>query len=219
MPRDLTQAARAFKRRVMMILDREVMPDLRGLVQLVRVGSVTGAAGSRPEATGDGDEPIKVLEPYGYASTPPGTATAVAFAPGTDGENRVAVGVSSTGGRPATSAGDVATWTAAGHVVLLDDDGGLTITAKDGQVIDLQAGGDIVITPKPGSKVRVGGGGVSQPAAKATTTRGEIAKIVTAISAVVPVGADTGALIVTAIQAAFPGPVAQLGSSAVEVVE
>jgi phage gp45-like len=151
----MSQAARAFKRRVMQILDREVLPDLLGLVELVRVGSVSGAAGSRPEATGDGEEPIKVLEPYGYASTPPGSATAVALAPGTDAENRVAVGVSSTAGRPATSAGDTAVWTAAGHVILLDDDGGLTITAKDGQVIDLAATGAVTISAGTASSVTI----------------------------------------------------------------
>lgn len=157
MPRvsDVTQAARAFKNRVMRILDAEVLPSLYSLVQRQAIQSVTGGAGSRPVATGPDDELIAVYEPYGFASTPPGTGLAVVFAPGTDSEDRVAVGISSTGSRPATSAGDSAHYTAAGHVILLDDDGGITITSKDGAVIDMPVTGAITISAGPSANVTI----------------------------------------------------------------
>jgi hypothetical protein len=54
--------------------------------------------------------------------------------------------VSSVAGRPATEPGDKALWTAAGHVIYLDDDDGLTITSKDGAVIELPDTGGVVVT-------------------------------------------------------------------------
>jgi len=192
------------------------------LIEQATISGVTAGAGAAPMATTADDESVQVLEPYGVASSPPGQATALLLAPGGELTDLVALNVSSLAGRPATDAGDVALWTAAGHRFELDDDGGILITAKDGQTIELDDTGDIIVTPAPGFKARIGGAGASQPAAKATVTRSEMQKIVTAIGAVIPVGADTGALIVAAILAAFAAPpltVANLASSVVEVVE
>jgi len=106
---------------------------------------VTGTAGEGPTCTLDGDDSADVLEPYGFACSAP-SGEALVFAPGGDVDNLVAL-VSSVTGRPATETGDVALWTAGGHEIYLDDDGGIVVTARslsdvtvlvdDGQVVNV----------------------------------------------------------------------------------
>ncbi len=215
---DRSQRSRARQREID-ISTSESKQLLDSMIEWETVASVSSGDGGAPTADTDDDDDLEVLEPYGFSSRPEGTGTTIAVAPGGEVQGRVALGVSSPGGRPATDAGDTVVWCVGGHKIMLDNDGGLTITAKDGQVIDLGDTGDITVTPKPGSKVKFGGAGASQPGAKATITRAEIQAFVTAITSVVAVGVDTGALIVTAVTAAFVGGVADLGSSNVELLE
>jgi len=218
MSEDRSQSSRRRRREIEHVTE-DLEQQINSMIEWENIASVSSGDGDAPTADTDDDDDLTVLEPYGFSSRPDGSGTAIALAPGGDTEARVALGVSSPGGRPATDAGDTAMWSVAGHTILLDNDGGITIEAKDGQVIDLDSNGDIILTPKAGSKARLGGGGASQPGAKATITRSEIQTFVTAITAVVPVGADTGALIVAAVTAAFLGGVADLGSSNVELLE
>lgn len=125
------------------------------MIERVRVSGTSGSAGARPTADSSDDEPITILEPYGFASAIAGTGIALAFAPGTDSEDRVALGVSSTAGRPATDAGDVVMYSAAGHSVALDDDGGIVLTSKDGSVIDMPNTGAITITAGAGASITI----------------------------------------------------------------
>jgi len=127
--------------------------SVRSMIEWVNVSSVSGPAGQTPIASSDGDE-ITVLEIYGVASAAPG-GQAIAVAPGLDEDHRVALGVSNVAGRPATATSDTALWTTAGHVVMLDDDGALTITGKDGAVIELAASGAVTITAGPVSSITI----------------------------------------------------------------
>jgi hypothetical protein len=106
--------------------------------------SLTGAAGEAPTCTLGDDDDASVIEPYGLASHP-ASGDALTIAPEGDTDSLVAL-VSSVSGRPATQAGDVAVWSAGGHVIYLDDDGGLSITSAAGAVIDLPISGKITIT-------------------------------------------------------------------------
>lgn len=116
------------------------------MVDLVESSGMTGAAGEAPTCTVDGDDSAEVLEPYGLACSAP-AGEAIVLAPGGDLDSLVAL-VSSTPGRPATEAGDVAVWTVGGHEIYLDNDGGLTITAR--------ALSDVTIIVDGGQSVNVG---------------------------------------------------------------
>jgi hypothetical protein len=113
------------------------------MIDLGEVSDVSGSAGEVPTCTVDGDD-ADVFEPYGLAGQA-ASGDALVFAPGGDVDS-LTVLVSSVAGRPATQPGDKALWTAAGHVIYLDDDGGLTITSKDGAVIELPDTGGVVVT-------------------------------------------------------------------------
>lgn len=112
------------------------------MIDLGEVSSVSGTAGEGPTCTVDGDT-ADVFEPYGLAGQA-GGGEALLLAPGGDIDSQVAL-LSSVTGRPATQPGDKALWCAAGHVVYLDNDGGLKITSKDGAEIELTDTGKITI--------------------------------------------------------------------------
>lgn len=117
------------------------------MIECTTISGMDSAEGERPVAASDEDEGIVVCEQYGFASLPPGTASAVVVAPGGDGENRVALAVSAPDGRPAMAAGDAIQWTISGHKVMLENDGGVTIAGKDGGQITIAAGtGKITLT-------------------------------------------------------------------------
>lgn len=114
------------------------------MIDLGEASGVSGGAGAVPTCTVDGDD-ADVFEPYGLAGQA-ASGDALTFAPGGDTDSLTAL-VSSVAGRPATEPGDKALWTVGGHVVYLDDDGGITITARslsdvtivvdDGQVVNV----------------------------------------------------------------------------------
>lgn len=112
------------------------------MIDLGEASGVSGSAGGVPTCTVDGDD-ADVFEPYGLAGQA-ASSDALLFAPGGDSDSLTAL-LSSVAGRPATDPGDKALWTSAGHEVYLDDDGGLTITSKDGAVIELPTDGKITI--------------------------------------------------------------------------
>jgi phage gp45-like len=145
MPDDRSQGARPLKRAIEQGT-RTLWQALYGLVEWTSLTSMSAPAGQAPTASTDDDDDVQVLEQYGFASRPPGAATAIVLAPGSETQDRVAIGVSSVGGRPATEAGDAAAWTAAGHQVVLDDDDALTVTGKDGQSMVMEASGNMTIT-------------------------------------------------------------------------
>ena len=116
------------------------------MVDLVTSSGMTGAAGEAPTCTVDGDDSADVLEPYGFACSAP-AGEAIVLAPGGDLDNLVAL-VSSSPGRPATDTGDVVVWTVGGHEIYLDDDDGLTITARSLS--------DVTIIVDGGQSVNVG---------------------------------------------------------------
>ena len=132
---------------------QQLEQKLVGLIEWAPFGSVTAGEGSVPVGTGPGDEEVQVLEQYGFASGPPSDAVGLVFAPGGELTDRVALGVSSVAGRPATDAGDSAQWTAAGHQILLDDDGDLTITSKDGSSVVFASTGEITLTAGTGANI------------------------------------------------------------------
>jgi phage gp45-like len=152
--RDRTQGARPLVRAI----ERgtaSIWQALYGLVEWATLTEISAPAGQAPSASTDDDDTVQVLEPYGFASRPPGQATALVLAPGSETQDRVAIGVSSLGGRPATEGGDSSVWTAAGHQVLLDDDGALTITSKDGSSVVLETSGAITITAGTAASIRI----------------------------------------------------------------
>jgi phage gp45-like len=116
------------------------------MIDLGEVSDVSGSAGEVPTCTVDGDD-ADVFEPYGLAGQA-ASGDALVFAPGGDSDSLTAL-LSSVAGRPATEPGDKALWSAAGHVVYLDDDGSLIITSKDGAVIELPDTGGVVVTAAP----------------------------------------------------------------------
>jgi len=127
------------------LIDKRKAGDLASAETMIELGEasgVSGGAGSVPACTVDGDD-ASVFEPYGLAGQA-ASSDALVFAPGGDSDSLTAL-LSSVAGRPTTAPGDKALWTAAGHVVYLDDDGGLTITSKDGAVIELPTNGKITI--------------------------------------------------------------------------
>ena len=114
------------------------------MIDMGEASSVSGGAGEVATCTIDGDDSAEVFEPYGLAGQA-ASSDALLFAPGGDIDNQTAL-LSSVAGRPATDPGDKALWTAGGHVIYLDDDGGLMITSKDGAVIELPTNGGIVLS-------------------------------------------------------------------------
>lgn len=114
------------------------------MIEQGEVSSVSGSAGSVPTCTIDGDDAAEVFEPYGLAGQA-SSGDALIFAPGADVDNLTAL-LSSVAGRPATEPGDKALWSAAGHVIYLDNDGSLTVTSKDGAIIELPNTGGVVVT-------------------------------------------------------------------------
>ncbi len=134
---------------------RDLWAAVHGLVEWTTISSMSAGAGKVPTAETDDDDDVQVLEQYGVASRPPGTATALAFAPGGETQGRVAIGVSSVAGRPVTDAGDTSVWSAAGHQIVLDDDGELTITAKDGSSVVFAVSGAITINAGTGASITV----------------------------------------------------------------
>jgi len=128
------------------------------MIDLGAASSVSGDAGAVATCTIDGDDVADVFEPYGLAGQA-ASSDALLLAPGGDIDNQTAL-LSSVAGRPATDPGDKALWTAGGHVIYLDDDGGITITSKDGAVIELPANGKVTINAAAlaGIEIYVGGG-------------------------------------------------------------
>lgn len=132
---------------------------MNSLIEWETIDGVSAGAGSAPSATTDDGDTLTVLESYGFASNPPGAAQALALAVGGDDENRAALGVSSVGGRPATDPGDSVQWTADGNSLVMDDDGGITLTARNtGSItINAGAGASITINVDGGQSVNIGG--------------------------------------------------------------
>jgi hypothetical protein len=159
------------------------------MIELGEVSDPSGSAGAVPTCTVDGDD-ADVFEPYGLAGQA-ASGDALVFAPGGDSDNLTAL-VSSVAGRPATEPGDKALWTAAGHVIYLDDDGDLTVTGKGGGTVVINGttgaitvnagtGADVTINVGVGQSVNVGG-----PGALALT---KWAALETAIGALLDAGA------------------------------
>jgi hypothetical protein len=109
-------------RRIIDLATEKLATTVLGLVEWTKINSMESGAGEAPFAETDEGEEVQVLEPYGYASSPPGAATAIVVAPGGELQGRVAIGVSSVEGRPETAAGDATVYTASGHQMVLDDD-------------------------------------------------------------------------------------------------
>jgi phage gp45-like len=152
--RDRTQGDRPLLARIDRVVQR-AMDAVYGLVEWESIASISNGDGGAPQAqTSDGDD-VQVLETYGLASRPSGTATALVLAPGTETTARVALGVSSPAGRPATDQGDTVLYTTGGHEISLRDDGDLTITGKDGATIVLADTGDITVNAPVNGSVTV----------------------------------------------------------------
>lgn len=154
MPEDRSQRARA-RRREIDLGTEELKQQLYSMIEWETVSGVSSGDSAAPTADTDDGDDLEVLEPYGFASRPDGNGTTLAVAPGGEVQGRVALGVSSPGGRPATDAGDTALWCVAGHTILLDNDSDLNITSKDGAVIVLPVSGGVDITAGPGASVNV----------------------------------------------------------------
>lgn len=151
---DRGQQARAISRGID-LGTRDLAQQVLGLIEWTPITSVTATPGVAPTATTDEGETVQVLEPYGLASAPPGGGTALCLAPGADTQERVVLGVSSLAGRPGTAAGDTAVWTVSGHKIVLENDGDLTITSKEGATVTLATGGGITITAGTGTSVTI----------------------------------------------------------------
>jgi hypothetical protein len=137
------------------------------MLELGEASGVSGGAGAVPTCTVDDDD-ADVFEPYGLAGQA-ASSDALLFAPGGDSDSLTAI-LSSVSGRPATDPGDKALWTAAGHVIYLDDDADITVTGKDGGTvvvkattgainIEAAAGANVTMTVGVGASVNVGGVG------------------------------------------------------------
>jgi phage gp45-like len=141
---------------LMRLIDKRmaaIKATVESLIDLGEASGVSGSAGAVPTCTVDGDD-ADVFEPYGLAGQA-ASGDALVFAPEGDSDSLTAL-LSSVAGRPATEPGDKALWTAAGHVIYLDNDGGLTITSKDGSVITMEASGSIVIAVAGGQTIKLG---------------------------------------------------------------
>jgi hypothetical protein len=169
------------------------------MIDLGEVSDVSGSAGAVPTCTVDGDD-ADVFEPYGLAGQA-ASGDALVFAPGGDIDSLTAL-VSSVAGRPETQPGDKALWTAAGHVIYLDDDGGLTITSKDGSVITMAASGSIVVEVAGGQTIKLGDNTATLGVARQTDSVGADATMTVWIAGVQAVCTAAAALL------AIPAPVA-----------
>lgn len=143
------------------LIDKRTAGGRAGAESMIDLGEASGVSGSAAEAptcTVDGESSADVWESYGLAGQAAG-GDALLLAPGGDIDNPVAL-LSSVAGRPATDVGDKALWCAAGHVVYLDNDGGLKITGKDGAEIELTDTGKIKINAAAlaGIEIYVGAG-------------------------------------------------------------
>jgi hypothetical protein len=152
------------------LIDRRISVLRASVESMIDLGEVTnpsGSAGAVPTCTVDGDD-ADVFEPYGLAGQA-ASGDALLLAPGGDSDSLTAL-VSSVAGRPATEPGDKALWTAAGHVVYLDDDGDLTVTGKGGGTVVINGttgaititagtGTDVTINVDVGASVNIGGAG------------------------------------------------------------
>jgi hypothetical protein len=148
------QRLRGLVRVVDLVVDGD-RATMNSLIEWETVTGVSAGAGATPRATtADGDD-LTVLEPYGFASSPPGDAQTLALAVGGDDENRAALGLSVASGRPATDAGDTAMWTGGGHSLVMDDEGGITLTAKDGSSVVLSTTGSITINAGPNASITI----------------------------------------------------------------
>jgi phage gp45-like len=154
MPEDRSQRARA-RRREIDLATEEQKQQLYSMIEWETVSGVSSGDSAAPTADTDDGDDLEVLEPYGLASRPEGNGTTLAVAPGGEVQGRVALGVSSPGGRPATDAGDTALWCVAGHTILLDNDDALTITSKDGSSIVLASSGAITMTAGTAASITI----------------------------------------------------------------
>jgi len=153
--RDNSQRARAQKR-VVDLATQPMRALVNSLIEFVRVSSVSAGAGAIGALTTAEDESIKICEPYGFTSRPPGNATAIVLAPGGETQDRIAIGVMSPAGKPAAAAGDAIAWTASGHTIKLEQDGNITITGKDGGTVTIAATtGAITVEAATGASVNI----------------------------------------------------------------
>lgn len=198
------QTARGLAR-VIDLVTRGLRARLDSLVEWARVSSYSTGPGALGTATTSEGEAVKIVEPYGLASRPPGSATGLVLAPGADGAERVLIGSIAPAGRPATAAGDTVLWTAGGHSIALADDGAITITSKDGSMITLDTAGSIALDVGVGQLVTLGDVPLSDFLAKVTALESAMTALLTAGAATLPSpGAGTnGALAFTAAQQAW----------------
>lgn len=185
------------------LIDKRKAGDKAGAETMIELGEATspsGSADSVPTCTVDGDDEADVFEPYGLAGQA-ASGDALLLAPGGDADTLTAL-LSSVSGRPATQPGDKALWTAAGHVIYLDDDGGLTITSKDGSVITMAASGSIVISVAGGQTIKLGDNTATLGVARQTDSVGADATMTVWIAGVQAVCTAAAALL------AIPAPVA-----------
>jgi phage gp45-like len=151
---DKSQRGRALDRDIKRST-KNIEASVDGLIEWAEADGITAGDGEVPVATGEEDEEIQLLEPYGFASSPASSTLILAFSPGGDGEARVGI-ATNVGNRPATEAGDTALWTTSGHRVFLTNDGGIKIESKDGSTLEITEDGDIVATPIGGKQVKLG---------------------------------------------------------------
>lgn len=153
--RDRSQRGYAIQRAIN-LGTRGIQALLDGLVSWTRVSGYSTGADVVGEVTGADGEELTIVETYGLASRPPGAATCLVLAPGGDTSERVVIGSVSPAGRPETAAGDAVLWTAAGHMVQLENAGAVTLTSKDGSTITLDEQGSITLNVESGQSVNVG---------------------------------------------------------------
>ena len=158
------------------------------MVELGEVSGLTGDAGAVQTCTVDGDDSALVHEPYGLASHAP-SGDALLLAPGGDSDDLVAL-VSSVSGRPATEAGDVIVWSVGGHLIHLDADGALVVTARPSAAVTINAGAgaSVTINVDPGQSVNIGG----TPAAALALGQKVIDAVDAMLAGGVPVFGDGG---------------------------
>lgn len=172
---------------------------MNSLIENETVTGVSVGDGGLPTAyTDTGDDP-QVLEQYGFASRPSGNGTALVFAPGGEQSDRVALCVAAPGGRPATDAGDVQIWTLGGHLIALDNDGDMDMTARPAS--------SVTINVDTGESVNIGGAALAKsltkwPAFKAAFDAGLSAGIAFVGTPADPGGLNAG-LAFAAFQTAF----------------
>lgn len=187
---------------------------LRGVVRravLASLDNATGmAAGSFTGSDDDVDDGVEVLNPIGVSSRPPKGTEAVLFAVGGNPANRVALcfvrGQRLTG--EDLDEGEVALHIGvAGQVVRLLLDGSVEVRAGEdaGGSVILKANGDVVVTPGPGAKVLLGDEMATKQVALGPMVQARLDALLAAFAAWVPVPADGGAALKTALAAWLAG--------------